>query len=181
MAPQTIGQHFAGFDLEDVRSLRELATAIEYYSTGGRDETSHELQRLSQFQRDTIAFIVQKMERSPLFKELVMLLLNASRGVIDTVQLMEAGTILRDYAIVGSDTSNGAAYAEAAAAWERRVPLGGSIIARPEQRGNAEAVLQESEDALERRKRETGSGEKARGGVVAEDASLSIPPLFDHG
>jgi hypothetical protein len=181
MAPQVIGQHFAGFDLEDARSLRQLANGIEYYSTVTRDPVSRELRRLSQFQRDTVAFIVQKMERSPLFKELVMILLSASRGVIDTRQLMEAGRILRDYAVAGSDTPNGAAYAEVAAAWERRVPIGGPAIVRPEQRGNAEAVLQETEGALERRKRETGSGENAQGGVVAGDASLSTPPLFDHG
>jgi len=178
MAPQVTGQHFAGFDLGDARSLRQLANGIEYYSTVTRDLASRELRRLSQFQRGTAAFVVQKMERSPLFKELVMILLSAPRGVIDTSQLMEAGRILRDYAVAGSDTPSGAAYAEVAAAWEGRVQIGGPTIVRPEQKGKVEAVVQESEGGLERRKRETGSGENAQGDIVAGDASLSPPPNY---
>jgi hypothetical protein len=57
---------FAGFELESEHSLRILATALEYWLAGGRDDQSEEMKRLTQVQEKTIWMLSHGIDKSPL-------------------------------------------------------------------------------------------------------------------
>jgi hypothetical protein len=71
---------FAGFDLENNVSVRELATGLDYWLAGDRDPSkSREMKTLSPCQQSTIAMIAQRMVHSSLLTEIVTPFLQASR------------------------------------------------------------------------------------------------------
>jgi hypothetical protein len=113
---------FAGFDLENNKSSRDLATGLEYWLGGGRDDHGVELKKLTHLQQATIGMVAQRMANSPLLTQIITLFLRAPRlrGRNKSLELLAAGRDLRDYAIPGSEEPRAAAYQDTLTAWENR-------------------------------------------------------------
>jgi hypothetical protein len=113
--------YFAGFDLEDVKSLRKLKEAMQFWILGGTKSDSPQLRNLDSRQRTSIEITAQTMERSPLLRQIITQeLLMAPR---DRNLILAAGKNLEDYAVPQAENPGSAAYNEAEAAYTTRQPL----------------------------------------------------------
>jgi len=154
---------FAGFDLENNLSLRELAIALQYWLAGGRDRIkSREMRRLSRLQQSTVEMIAQRMAHSPLLTDIVTSFLQAPH--IGSTQLLSAARDLADYAVPQAEEPRTAAYQEALAAWENRLPLRLANSVLPNHEDHTQAAMAEALEALSRR--------AAARGVVEDDVSV---------
>ncbi|KAH7369654.1 hypothetical protein BKA65DRAFT_544385 [Rhexocercosporidium sp. MPI-PUGE-AT-0058] len=113
---------FAGFNLENTRSLRNLHWALEYWKKGGRAIHLGALSRLSKFQRSTVEMVIQRTERSPLLEDIIMTFLKLPRE--NSKALQAGGITLELYAVTAAYEPKTDAYKEAEEAWNNRQPLG---------------------------------------------------------
>ncbi|KAH6721091.1 hypothetical protein BKA61DRAFT_665846 [Leptodontidium sp. MPI-SDFR-AT-0119] len=115
---------FAGFNLENTRSLRSLHWALDYWLKGGRATHLGALSKLSKIQRSTVEMVIQRMERSPLLQDIISTFLKLSRE--DSKALQTGGRDLELYAVTSTYEPKTYAYKEAeeGEAWKNRQPLG---------------------------------------------------------
>ncbi|KAG4435856.1 hypothetical protein IFR05_008653 [Cadophora sp. M221] len=113
---------FAGFNLEDTRSLRTLHLALDYWYKGGRSIHRGPLSKLSKLQRSTIEMAVQRMQHSPLLQDIIMTFLKLPKK--DPKTLQAGGRDLDLYAVTSTYEPKTYAYKEAEEAWKNRQPLG---------------------------------------------------------
>jgi hypothetical protein len=141
---------FAKFDLQDADSCRLLATALDYWLSGGRDKNSAELRDLSgrrsesntcPNQQSTFSMIVQRMGRSTLLTAIINEFLQAPRTddcIVVAAMQMDA------YAQPEALNPGGPDYAKAQHAWETRKPLGLPSNYRPDLREPVDAAMVEA-------------------------------------
>jgi hypothetical protein len=154
---------FAGFDLENNASLRELATGLDYWLTGGRNPSkSREMKALSPCQQSTIAMIAQRMAHSPLLTEIVTPFLHASH--IRGTQFLEAARDLAIYAVPQAEEPRAAAYQEALMAWKNRAHLRVAKSVIHDHDAHTRSAMVEAAEAASRR--------AAARGIVEDDVSV---------
>jgi hypothetical protein len=102
---------FGGFDLEDATSLRQLSSALEYWVGGGRDHSDIHIKDLTTHQRSGVEMINQRMDHSPLLKEIITPFLSVPR--LEDHLLVTAGRDLIDFAVPGTYEPRSAAYVDA--------------------------------------------------------------------
>jgi hypothetical protein len=93
--------------------------------------------------------ISQRIEHSPLLKEIIIPFLAASE--LEDPLLITAGRNLVDFAVPGAYEPRSAAYAEAETAWRNRKPLPMPPNINPHHPTVVQATLRESEERERRR------------------------------
>ncbi|KAE9369337.1 hypothetical protein N431DRAFT_510896 [Stipitochalara longipes BDJ] len=164
---------FGGFDLEKYRHLQYLATALEYWLGGGRDEQSTEMKRLTQLQKATIGNIAYRMVNSPLLTEIITPILHVPRngGFNAPPELLAAGKDLMDYAIPGAWHPRAHAYQDALSAWKNRWPFQPPGNVHPRHKEMHEAAVRYNKFENEQRER----SRPVPGGIESDYVSLIIP------
>jgi hypothetical protein len=124
---------FVGFDLENNISLRELATALKYWLSGGRDRyKSPEMKELSPLEQSTVEKIAQRMANSPLLTDIITPFVQAPR--MGGAKFLTAARDLAEYAVPEAEEPRAAAYQNALAAWQNRFLLrvGNNVLPNPQ-------------------------------------------------
>ncbi|KAL2063999.1 hypothetical protein VTL71DRAFT_4493 [Oculimacula yallundae] len=161
----------AGFNLMDTRSLRTLYDNLKYWLRGGRSSHKGKFGKLSKLQRSTIEMIAQRMEHSPLLKDIVMSFLKLHRG--DSTSLQLAARDMDTYAVTAAYEPKMGAYKEAEQAWKDRQPLSLPGNVAPDHETILAVILADIkiEKAAERARREAGY--MATGFVSTGNGTLS--------
>jgi hypothetical protein len=112
---------FGGFDLKNPNSLRRLAIALEYRLADDRDRDNASLAFLSPLQQVSIDMTVQRIQHSPLLREIVTPFLNAPR--VGNSSLLAPARDLEAYVTPQTHEPNVPSYSRALEAWRNRRPL----------------------------------------------------------
>jgi hypothetical protein len=156
---------FGGFDLEDATYLRQLSSALDYWVSGGRDLSNVRIKDLTTHQRSGVEMINQRMEHSPLLKEIITPFLSVPR--LENSLLVTAGRDLIDFAVPGAYEPRSTAYAEVDTAWRNRKPLPMPLNINPHHPAVVQAAVREAEERNRRQK-------VARGGDVVSGAEPHV-------
>jgi hypothetical protein len=160
---------FGGFDLENATSLRQLSSALDYWVSGGRDLNNVHLKDLTTHQRSGVEMINQRMDNSPLLKEIITRFLSVSR--LEDPLLVTVGRDLIDFAVPGTYEPRSADYADAETSWRNRKPLFMPSNINPHHPTVVQAALRESEERERRRSEVQGAGPNGVNGV---ESNVSI-------
>jgi hypothetical protein len=164
---------FGGFDLEDANSLRQLSSALDYWVGGGRDLSNFHLQNLTTHQRSGVEMINQRMEHSPLLKEIITPFFQTSR--LEDPLLITVGRDLIDFAVTDTyEPRSAAAYADVETAWRKRKPLAMPRNINPHHPTILQAALRESEERERRRNDAQVAGPNELDGVESRVSTCSI-------
>jgi hypothetical protein len=151
---------FGGFDLEDATSLCQLSSALDYWVSGGRDLNNDHIKDLTTHQRSGVEMIKQRMDHSPLLKEIITPFLSVPR--LEDSLLVTAGRDLIDFAVPGTYEPRSAVYIDAETAWCNRKPLPMPSNINPHHPTVVQAAVRESEER-ERRQKEAQGGDVVNG------------------
>jgi hypothetical protein len=160
---------FGGFDLKDANSLRQLSSALDYWVAGGRDLNHVHIKALTTHQRSGVEMINQRMDHSPLLKEIITRFLSVPR--LEDPLLVTAGRDLIDFAVPGTYEPRSADYADAETSWRNRKPPFMPSNINPHHPTVVQAALRESEERERRQKEAHGPGPNGADGA---ESNVSI-------